>query len=485
MLLKHLRRHFSFIGYPKSFLRLLLVGFLLVALPATAVLVQTLYSLDRIANESGRGINEAARLAGGSQRLAEQTVMMERSARQFLILKDSALRQRYRTIQASARQNIAALKPLASPSLSVRLDEWLATESHISQLFDMRPPPADAASRLALSFAKLAEVNRDIISAGNGQIDAQASALLTRIQLQQMTLTWLVALVVVSAVGLAFVFATVIHRPIRQIDQGIRRLGVGDLAEPIHVTGPADLTYLGSRLDWLRSRLAELEAEKSRFLRHISHELKTPLAAIREGAELLSEEVPGKMTLGQREIVAILRENSLELQDLIEGLLAYNAAKFAATRAELALCRLDHLVSDVAARWKMTLDARALELKLRVEPVSCAIDVNKWQVIVDNLLSNAVKFTPNEGQVRLWLGYVDQSIVLECRDSGVGVAPEDVEHIFEPFYQGVRQGDRNTLGNGIGLSIVREFVELHHGQIVLLPSESGAYFRITLPMDSE
>src|SRR5437016_2212245 len=89
---------------------------------------------------------------------------------------------------------------------------------------------------------------------------------------------------------------------------------------------PEDLQSLGERLDWLRRRLAELEAEKNRFLRHLSHELKTPLTVLREGAELLNDQVGGPLAPPQRQIVAIMRDNSVKLQRLIQDLLDYQRA---------------------------------------------------------------------------------------------------------------------------------------------------------------
>ena len=111
-----------------------------------------------------------------------------------------------------------------------------------------------------------------------------------------------------------------IARPITEIDGAIRQLGGADFSRPIAVRGPEDLRYLGRRLDWLRRRLEEFETQKNRFLRHVSHELKTPLTALREGAELLHDEVAGKLAPMQKQVVSIMRDNSVKLQRLIEEL---------------------------------------------------------------------------------------------------------------------------------------------------------------------
>ena len=98
------------------------------------------------------------------------------------------------------------------------------------------------------------------------------------------------------ALVLAILFAVLIARPIRQLDLAIRQMGTADFTHAIEVNGPQDMRYLGQRLEWLRTRLHELEEQQTRFLRHVSHELKTPLTAVREGAELLRDRVGGELS---------------------------------------------------------------------------------------------------------------------------------------------------------------------------------------------
>ena len=106
-------------------------------------------------------------------------------------------------------------------------------------------------------------------------------------------------------------FSLRVVRPLRQIDRAISELGSGALHRQIQVRGPADIEKLGRQLEWLRLRLLELAQERNRFLRHMSHELKTPLANIREGTELLMDGAVGELASGQREVTGILRENGL------------------------------------------------------------------------------------------------------------------------------------------------------------------------------
>ncbi len=160
-------------------------------------------------------------------------------------------------------------------------------------------------------------------------------------------------------------FAVLIARPIRQLDQAIRRMGTADFTHAIEVNGPQDLRYLGQRLEWLRTRLNELEQQQTRFLRHVSHELKTPLTAVREGAELLRDNVGGRLSPEQQEIVRIVRENTLSLQKLIEDLLTYHQTR-AVEPATLGPVPVADVVRRVLREQKLAAIARMITFDARL-----------------------------------------------------------------------------------------------------------------------
>ena len=163
--------------------------------------------------------------------------------------------------------------------------------------------------------------------------------------------------------------------------------------------GPEDLRYLGRRLDWLRRRLDEFETQKNRFLRHVSHELKTPLTALREGAELLHDQVAGPLTPVQKQVVGIMRDNSIKLQRLIEELLDYQRALHAAASLEMKTVVLDELVADAARAHQLAAASKGLRFVLDAQSATLDADPEKLRSIVDNLISNAVKFTPPGGTI--------------------------------------------------------------------------------------
>jgi two-component system sensor histidine kinase GlrK len=280
----------------------------------------------------------------------------------------------------------------------------------------------------------------------------------------------------------ALVITFLVAQPIRRMDAAIRRLGEGYYADPISIDGPGDLRTLGERLDWLRAQLFELDVEKQRFLRHVSHELKTPLTAIREGSELLSDEIGGPLTAQQREIAGILRENSLRLQKMIENLLHYTAVQYKKPQLKIEKVELGALMDEVLENYALTLKSKQIQILREFQPAHMRGDQEKLRTVMDNLISNAVKYTPLNGSIRISIQQEEQSGVIEVHDGGPGVMAADRAKLFDPFYRGDGMYDSLVSGSGLGLSIAKEYVEAHGGEILLLPSEQGAHFRVRLPM---
>src|ERR1044071_4891259 len=174
---------------------------------------------------------------------------------------------------------------------------------------------------------------------------------------------WLVMALIPTAIFLIAAFTFVISRPINQVSRSIRRLGGGECAKPIRIEGPQDMVRLGEQLDWLRDRLITLEAQKTRFLQHMSHELKTPLTALREGSDLLSSGVVGNLNAEQREIARILKENSIELRKLIEALLNYSAVHAQTQYLDAKIVPLKDLVLRVINDRKLAIHTTATRIR--------------------------------------------------------------------------------------------------------------------------
>jgi two-component system sensor histidine kinase GlrK len=353
-------------------------------------------------------------------------------------------------------------------------------EQALYELLADRPVDAGERRRLVEGYVDLSGLAKGVLSESGLLIDREIERMREAAALAQRSLLIQLLAAFPLGVAIAAVFAFLIARPIRQLDRAIRRLGAADFSAGVRVQGPTDLEFLGERLDWLRVRLAALEEQKTRFLRHVSHELKTPLTALREGSELLADGAAGPVTAAQREIVAILQSNSTQLQRLIEDLLNYQ--REVALEGQLATTRVDlaGVARAVIETHKLDAARRAVTIALHALPAVAMADEEKLRIVVDNLVSNAIKFSPDGGTVRVVVQPDDSDVVLEVTDEGPGVAPEDRDKVFDWFFQGARPSGGRVKGSGLGLAIARELAEAHGGTIEVGDGPGGR-FRVVVP----
>lgn len=469
---------------PKSFLVLVLIAFALVALPLNLALINAEFFMDRLARRGSRAVYHSVAVIQESRNLVEQLLTLERRIRQYQVLKDTELLTGVREKHGEFAASVARLEELPLQPRQGKLLTRLGEGERL--LYDGLQQnggalPDDQA--LLARFDALNDLARGLYDESQQAIVRDVDALqVATVAARRRLLGVAVALLPVTLLVAGY-FVALIARPIRQINRGINRLGEGDFTSPIRVTGPDDLRFLGQRLDWLRQRLDAVEREKSKFVSHVSHELKTPLASLREGTELLVEEQVGPLNEQQREIAWILRRNGIQLQKLIDNLLGFSRmqAKISPFREQPLALR--ELIEDVVADQRPAILKKELVLELSLAPVRLQGDRERLRNVVDNLLSNAVKYTPAGGRVAVSLTCTEHEALLQVSDSGPGIEAEERTRIFKPFYQGSAPVIGPVQGTGIGLSIVQEYVRDHGGRIEVGDSAlGGACFRVMLPL---
>jgi len=472
--------------FPRSFLGLLVTGFLLVAAPLAGALFYSAWNTQHLAEQSRSAVYNAAQAARGSRALVNRIGSIERLAQQVAVLPDAELAQDYERLHLGFKQlsDELARLPLDGEQLAA-LRRTIGEEQALYDLLFAAMQSRPDARAVSARVSELAESANEVLAISYRVADREVEHLRAEAEAVQRRLLQLVLATVAVALAIALALTRIIARPIAELDACIRQLGRAEFAQPIRVSGPQDLRDLGTRLDWLRRRLTELEAQKNRFLRHLSHELKTPLASLREGAELLNDQVAGPLAPPQRAVVSIMRDNSVKLQKLIEELLDYQRALHAAASLEVKAVRLDDLVREVAEAHRLSALAKEQHVALELAPVTVEADPEKLRSIVDNLLGNAIKFTPPGGTVSVLAHETDGRISIEVIDSGPGVPLEEREAVFESFYRGRAKAGGRIEGSGLGLAIAREFAEAHGGRIALVADGPGGHFRVTLPRRPE
>ena len=306
---------------------------------------------------------------------------------------------------------------------------------------------------------------------------------------------WVVVGFAVGSIGLALALGYVISwsliDPVQRMDARLREITAGDFSQHVAVPNRDELGALAANLNRMNDELGrvyrELEAasrHKSEFLANMSHELRTPLNAIIGFSEVLEERMFGELNDKQAQYIHVILNSGRHLLSLINDIL--DLSKVEAGRMELELgtfslhLALENtltLVRDRAAR-----HALALELTVDETLGEVTADERKLKQVLLNLLSNAVKFTPDGGRIEVRAVPADGVVEISVTDTGVGIAPEDQEAIFEEFRQVGTDYARKREGTGLGLALSRKFVELHGGRLwVKSEVGRGSTFTFTLP----
>lgn len=464
------------------FRALLLLAFILVGALLGGTALRAVIVLDQLSAQRTAWADAALQLTANAQTLGERTLDMERAARQSLVLGDRLLRRRFEDEAGNAR---TALQRLTGQGLPAALAQsWVDKLDEIAALLAGRiDDPLERERIVALRFRDFDAINNAVSRQVQQIIQSRNAALAERLGSARSRLMQQVLVANALAAALAAGLGLWLARPFTRMEHAIVGLGENRLEEPIDIEGPADVRRVSQQLEWLRLRLTELDADKARFLRHVSHELKTPLAALREGVSLLEEGVAGVLTPRQHEVTRILEHNAAVLQERIEALLRFNAAAFDARQLQREQVDLLALLQDLAEAQRLQWQARGLQVLVIGPPLVLPVDPGKLGIALANLLANAIRFSPPGGTIRLVLSDLPGRARIDVTDEGPGVAPPDRNRIFEPFYRGERQPQDMAPGTGIGLSIVKEYVAAHGGRVELVEQDTrpGGHFRIELP----
>lgn len=463
---------------PRSLSGLLSAALLLIVLPLTVAVVYGGVQLRQLSRTSDVLVRDSIALTQHTQVLFQDIAAMQRAANLYRVLGDPRLAAAFDARHAAFSRTLAQLAEQAPPAL---LERVRTAGQAVAQ--QMRgAPAANPEAGLADRFDFLGSEANALADETLRGIDERLRAAERRAAATQQFLAWAVMALVPATIAVIAIFVLFVLRPLQAIDRAISDLGRGTYAQAIAISGPADLAALGRQLEWLRLRLLEIAAERNRFLRHMSHELKTPLANIREGTDLLLDGAVGPLDDNQREVATILRDNALRLQQLIENLLSYSAWQSRASGVELTQFRLGSLIGTVVDNQRLALAARNLKLDLQVADVALVADRPKLKLVLENLLSNALKFTPHGGTIHIHAYPDGSTTVIDLADTGPGIPPADQDKVFEAFYSGPTPQGGPLKGTGIGLSVVREFVEAHGGKVEIVYGQfPGAHLRIRLP----
>jgi signal transduction histidine kinase len=246
-----------------------------------------------------------------------------------------------------------------------------------------------------------------------------------------------------------------------------------------------ELQAANSQLEMANDRLKELDRLKSKFLSHCSHELRTPLTSIKGFTENLLHGMVGPLSDRQNLYLSRINANSDRLTRMIGDLLDLSRIEAGTVNLNLRRLSLPKILEEATQELLPLTQSKHQQLVVETDEAVLEVtgDQDRLHQIITNLVHNAHKFTPEEGTIRVRAAHASpHQILLTISDTGTGIPPEAQKNLFTPFFQAHRKPEIGTQGLGLGLSIVKQLIDLHGGTISVESEEGqGATFRIVLP----
>ena len=349
------------------------------------------------------------------------------------------------------------------------------------------PKPAGYEVRRDALMARMTDALDAYINLHEERVSALAGDSRARSARAEVMTQQLVIAAILLGLGLAGIATYGILYPLRRLQEHIRQIGQGQFGRSVDVEAPSDLRELVDTVNWMAKKLQELDDMKAEFLAHVSHELRTPLASIREGTQLLLDEVPGPLSREQRDTLRIIMDSSERLIRLISTLLDLSKMEAGMMEYRIVPTDLTRIAATSVNKVRLLGEGKRIRILTEAPPGRLRVpaDGPRLEQVLDNLLSNALKFSPEGATVNLHMepdakaGIVRTSV----SDTGPGIPAEDLPHIFERFYQGRVQARHAVAGSGLGLALAKKVVEAHGGRIwVESDLGKGTAVRFTLPL---
>lgn len=311
-----------------------------------------------------------------------------------------------------------------------------------------------------------------------------------------MLLTLLV--VVSSMILVGYVLSALLSRPIINLIQGVEKIERGNLDHEVPVTSNDELGRLGtsfnrmakilamkiSELEAMNKSLARLDSLKDEFLANTSHELRTPINGIVGIAESLLNGAAGTLEEPVRKNLALIVSSGKRLAGLINNILDFSRIKNMDITLDRKAVDLHSVINISITITALSAKKKNISLSSDILPGSYFIngDENRLQQIFLNLIDNAIKFT-EKGNISIFASEFQDSVIVNITDTGIGIAPEKLKEIFQPFAQADGSISRRYGGIGLGLAITKKLVELHGGTIEVqsVPGK-GSTFIVILPL---
>jgi signal transduction histidine kinase len=298
---------------------------------------------------------------------------------------------------------------------------------------------------------------------------------------QSLGIAALVAIAI--AIALGFFVSKVITRPMQQLALSARKVAAGDLTQRVLHKSEDEVGEVSEAFNSMAEQLEKKEKSRKQLLADVAHELRNPLSIVQGNMEAWLD---GVIKPTPEQIASVYDETVL-LNRLITDLRELSLAEAGQLKLHREQTDLADIISAEITAFQVRCQEKLVSLTSEVEPVLPTVNIDRDRVhqVLHNLLENALRFTPPQGKITLRASVEDRTIKVSVSDTGSGIDKADLPLVFDHFYKADKSRQRSHGGAGIGLALVKNYVELHGGR-VWVDSEAGkgSAFYFTIPVSS-
>jgi two-component system sensor histidine kinase GlrK len=292
----------------------------------------------------------------------------------------------------------------------------------------------------------------------------------------------------ILSTGITYFTLVAINTPLRELTRGTRNIASGEFSHRLPVTGPSEFAELARDFNSMSEKLGELDQMKKDFVAHVSHELKAPLAAIRQTLAVTLEEVTGPINDAQRRLLQLSRNSAERLSAMVANLLDVSRLEAGTMEYEMRTQDIVAVVRQVVEEFSLKAVERQIHITLQTDspaiPVVC--DADRMIQVIGNIVDNALKFSPQNSTIQIQVSHnhasSDPTATVSVADRGNGVPDDHKQKVFTKFHQILGRGKRTAgQGVGLGLAICKTIMDAHRGRIWVEDNpEGGSVFRVEM-----
>ena len=297
------------------------------------------------------------------------------------------------------------------------------------------------------------------------------------------------ALVIISwtlciALLAASFIAKTITRPIKTLIKGTEQIAIGNF-DKIHVDSRDEISLLAHAINDMSTKIEGTNELRSQMMQQISHELKTPLQAIRSAHDVLKVSTPNKPS--QERMFDVIDRGVDKIADFSQQYLDLTKIESGKMQYNMEETDLVALIESVVNETTIIARAEGIDIEFYFDAIPlCMMDKEKMLIVINNLITNAIKYTPENGEINVSVSPSGHGVQIKVQDSGIGISSDEIANVFTRFYQAgpVKKEHRN--GSGLGLTIVKAYVEGHGGTVsVESHVDQGSIFSLELPVGAD